>query len=98
VKDPGVDAKWDCGTQWYFCFKDAKDLGLGIPVDNRSVEVPACFTGNPLVPCLPGHGKCPRTPCQECNARYPKCEGHCRAAQATGGKAGQGGFSNKPIC
>ena len=96
VKDPGVDAKWDCEPKKYLCFRHVQDIGTCRVVNLRRVEVPTCFTGIPKVPCLPGiPPKCPRTPCQECNARFPACEGQCRAAERCGPEQD---VRNLPVC
>ena len=74
-----VDAHWGCDPKKYYCFKTAADFPKGTPVSFSTVEVPTCFTYLPNEPCLPGHGQCPRTPCQACNERFPReCAGGTR--------------------
>jgi hypothetical protein len=83
-KSGGANTKGGCDPKKYYCFKSRADFSQGRPISLQDrVEVPTCWSWLPPPEggCQPGHGKCPRTPCQACNQRFPQqCQGKCHAA------------------
>lgn len=84
-----------CPDKDYLCFRSLVDVGKCTPVSLQTVRVPTCFAG--FSGCQPGYGQCPRKPCEDCNARFPACEGQCRAAAGCT-RPGKGGSVPQVVC